>query len=149
MGAEAGAGASVYAVRAGANGKLGTGPLSVEGKVDAQVGARANVGGQVGIGKGTVKARAGADVFAGAEAHGELTGDVGGIRPTVGASAEAGIGATAKVDATYSNGKLHISGASIGLGGKVNGGVDIDVQELSGNIGKGVSGAAKKIGSWL
>jgi hypothetical protein len=153
-GAAAGLSGSAYLLSGNAKGRLGSDRFGVEGNVQGQVGARGKIGADIGFGKDKVRATVGADGFVGAEIGGDVGVDIGGVKPTVGGHLQAGVGATAKADIGYSKGKFTIDGelgASLGLGGSIDGSVEIDIPKVAdtvGDAGKAAFGFAKKsIGS--
>lgn len=83
---------------------------------------------------------AGGEVFVGGRAEAGVSGDVGGVGGEAGVEGWAGFGAGADADASWKDGKLHLSaegGAAFLLGGKVSGGVTLDVPEII-DSGKGL-----------
>lgn len=115
------------------------------GPADAQVGGLAVIGavGKGGLEIGTHGVHADGEVFAGAKAglSGKL--DVGGVGAQTAAEVSAGLGVSGEADATIHNGKIHIQGSAgltLLVGGKVTGGLTIDIPKVI-DTGEDVVGA--------
>jgi hypothetical protein len=163
------------AVRAEAGGRLESKPfvtlggvpmtLSAEGKVTADAGAYASANLKASATwsppQAVVQAEAGA--FAGARVGAEGTIMAGPVGVKGRAEAWAGVGVEAHLNAGYKDGKLSLDfglGAALGVGGKLSGGVEIDVgkigqmaegvakdaEKLAGNAGKEVAKAVDNVG---
>lgn len=106
------------------------GPIGVNAKGEAYVGADAKA--SVGIGKDGV--HAGGEAFVGAKVSGEIGGDVGGVGAGVEAEAWAGAGVAADLDVGMKDGKFHIGGelgAGLGIGAKVGPNVTLDFPKMA------------------
>lgn len=111
-------------------GSLGPAELGLHG--EALVGATAEA--DITIGKDGV--HGGGELFAGGKLSGELSGDVYGAGGELRGELQYGIGASADLDVGVKDGKITIGGdlgLAFGPGGKLGGGVSLDVPEIYGH----------------
>jgi hypothetical protein len=160
-GVQASAAGAAYLAKVQASAKYGRGPLVADIKGTARAGVSGNATGELSLGRNRSRAALGADGLLGVEATAKAGVDVGGVKPTASASGWLGVGGSAKMDIGFDNGKFSVNtsiGAAIGIGGKVSGGMEIDIPRLANNVtdaqgkilhvGSSAAGSAiKKIGN--
>ncbi|TMR08951.1 hypothetical protein ETD86_45595 [Nonomuraea turkmeniaca] len=138
--------AEAYALSADARLRRKLGPADVAANASARaIGADASAGGEVSAGPGGVRVRAEAGAFAGVKAGVDGSVEVAGVKPSAGLEGQAGVSASAGVDFGFHDGKLKLAasvGAALGLGGKVTGGMEIDVGKLAGGAGDAANAVA-------
>lgn len=130
-GIEAEVGAKATAVRV--EGKAGAeyGYAEVKGEASAEVAAEAKGAASATLSEGV---HVGGEAFAGAKADAKVSGDVAGVGGTAGVEGWAGVGAAADAEVGWDDGKVTIGGelgVGLGLGGKVDLDITVDVGEVA------------------
>ena len=129
-------GAHGEAYLAKAHGEAGGKWGYAEGKVTGNAMAGVDANGDVVV--TPTSAHAGGEAFAGAKADVGAEGDFAGVGGEGKAEGWAGAGIAGDVDLGYDGGKLHVAGSggvALGLGGKLSGGITVDVPEVVHSIG--------------
>jgi hypothetical protein len=155
-GLSAGASAEAYLAKAAAAGELNFGDhASVSGEGEAFVGARAELEQSLSW----TGAEHSAEAFAGARVEGSVGAEVAGIGAGLNGEAWAGAGIETSAQVGMGDdGKFHLGGSfglGLGVGGKIGFEMSVDpgavvdtAAEVAGNIGEGISNAARDLLSW-